>query len=208
MNARELDEPTQRTTGRGRKARSHEAIIGATNQLLAEAGYSSLTIEGVAARARVGKATVYRWWPSKAALVIEALRANDSELPTQDTGDVRADLVDAVRRVVRMLSTSTEGAIIASLTADLVSDPVVAEMFRDQILRPRRSQVADVVSRAAERGELAPDVNIPLLLDACVGAVFYRLVVSGEPVTDNLAEQLVDMIIDGVSPRAAITPVQ
>jgi AcrR family transcriptional regulator len=207
MSARERAEPTQRTAKGTRNARSHRAILSATNQLLAEVGYSALTIEGVAARAGVGKATVYRWWPSKGALTVEALVDTGSAPRTQDTADLRADLIDAVDRVVDMLTTSTEGTIIAALTADLVADPALAEMFRDQILRPRRTEVATVVERAIQRGDLPPDVDIPLVLDACVGAVFYRLVLSGELLTDTLAEQVVDLILDGARPRAVLRPV-
>jgi AcrR family transcriptional regulator len=201
MIARALAEPTQRTNPRARNARSHKAILDATNQLLAEVGYSALTIEGVAARARVGKATVYRWWPSKGALAIEALSSNDTAPAAQDTADLRTDLIDAVRRVIGMLTNSAQGAIIAGLAADLVADPALAEMFRTQILRPRRSVVAGLVERAADRGDLPAHVDIPLILDACVGAVFYRLVLSGEPLSGELAEQLVDLILNGARQR-------
>src|SRR5690349_20295812 len=160
---------------RRRSIRSHRAILAATAQLLAEVGYSALTIEGVAARAQVGKATVYRWWPSKGALAIEALHNNDSAPLTRDTGDVRTDLINAVQHVINMLTTSTRGSTIAALTADLVADPALAEMFRNQILRPRRALFAAMVERAAQRGDLAPDIDIPLILDTCVGAAFYRL---------------------------------
>ena len=207
MSVRDRGEPMEHASRRTRNAHSHRAIISATNQLLAEVGYSALTIEGVAARAGVGKATVYRWWPSKGALAIEALIDNDSAPPTQDTGDLRADLIDAVDRVISILTTSTEGTLIAALTADLVADPVLAEMFRNQILRPRRTVVAAMVARAAQRGDLPPDIDIPLVLDACVGAVFYRLVLSGEPLTDTLAAQVVDLILDGARPPAAIRPI-
>jgi AcrR family transcriptional regulator len=206
MIAPESGEPMQRTARRTRNGRSHRAILNSTSQLLAEVGYSALTIEGVAARARVGKATVYRWWPSKGALAIEALHEHASVPPTPDTGNLRTDLIEAVHGVMRTLATSSEGAIIAALAADLVADPGLAEMFRDQILRPRRSLVAAMINRAAERGDLPPDVNVPLILDTCAGAVFYRLVLSGEPLNEDMADQLVDLILNGARPRAAAFP--
>src|SRR6476646_10764397 len=200
MSAREIGQPTQRTSARGRNARSHEAIISATNQLLAESGYSALTIEGVAARARVGKATVYRWWPSKAALVIEAVSLA-LPMPTQtDTGDLRHDLLIAVRRVVHAFARTPTGAVIPALAADVMSDPQLAEQFRDQLIRPRRSAVVEVLRRAAARGELPPDVDIDVLLDVYAGAVIYRVFVSGEPVTSRRAEQLVGLLLDGQLP--------
>jgi AcrR family transcriptional regulator len=194
------------TTSRARSARSdvsrrssksHAAIVEATNELVSEVGYGALTIEGVAARAGVGKATVYRWWPSKGALVLDALGARDSSVRIVDTGDVRGDLIRAARQLIDMFTATSEGSIIAAMTADLVRDPDLAELFRAGLLRPRRSLIAEVIERAVERGELAADLDIPLFLDACVGAVFYRTVVSGEPITAPLAEHLVDLLLAG-----------
>ncbi|MGH8861804.1 MAG: TetR/AcrR family transcriptional regulator [Jatrophihabitantaceae bacterium] len=185
---------------RRRNTVSHKAILDATGQLLAEVGYGQLTIEGVAARAGVGKATVYRWWPSKGSLVIEAMSISRSVPLPRDTGNLRDDLLGAVRRVIHLLTDSPEGTLIAALAADLVRDPALAKQFRQQILYPRRSIATDIVRRAVERGELPPDLDVELLLDVYAGAVFYRQVVSGVPVTDNLAEQLVGLLLDGAKP--------
>jgi AcrR family transcriptional regulator len=157
-------------------------------------------MEGVAARAGVGKATVYRWWPTKGALVIEALSAALRTPALVETGDLRQDLLTAIRRVVDTFVRSPEGAVIPALAADLTRDPAMAEQFRAQIIRPRRSAVADLLLRAAARGELPPDVDTELLVDVYAGAVFYRVFVSGEPVTDTLAEQLVSLLLDGKTP--------
>jgi AcrR family transcriptional regulator len=205
-------DPVQRPTATARtprrSTRSHQAILDATTRLLTEVGYTALTIEGVAARAGVGKATVYRWWPSKGALVIEALSAALPPPPVTETGDLRHDLLTAVRAVVHTFARSPEGAVIPALAADLIREPEMAEQFRDQMIRPRRSAVVEILRRAADRGELPPDVDIGLLLDIYAGAVFYRVLVSGEPVTDLLAEQLVSLLIDGKTPvKPSSTPV-
>jgi AcrR family transcriptional regulator len=185
---------------RRRNVLSHQAILNATGQLLTEVGYG-LTIEGVAARAGVGKATVYRWWPGKGALVIEAMSGALQRVPLEAaTGDLRADLLSAVRRAIEIFASGPESAVIPALAADLMGDPVLAQQFRDQLLRPRRSVVASIVRDAVERGELPPELDIELLLDLYAGAVFYRVVVSGEPVTDALAEQLVGLLLDGKPP--------
>jgi AcrR family transcriptional regulator len=183
-----------------RSARAHAAILTATTELLSEVGYGPLTIEGVAARAGVGKTTVYRWWPTKGALVIEAISVALPAPSQADTGDLRRDLLTAVRRVVHTFARTPEGAVIPALAADLMSDPPLAEQFRSQIIRPRRSAVVEVLLRAAARGDLPPDVDTELLLDVYAGAVFYRVLVSGEPVTDLLAEQLVGLLLDGKPP--------
>ena len=185
---------------RRRNARSHAAIVDATNQLLIEVGYGQLTIEGVAARAGVGKATVYRWWPSKAALAIEAMsRGLDGRSPAE-TGDLRQDLLAAVRRAIHLLARSPEGAIIPALAADMMRDQALAKQFREQILLPRRSVVTGIVRRAVDRGELPANLDIGLLMDVYAGAVFYRVVVSGAPVNEHLAEQLVGLLLDGKKP--------
>ena len=131
--------PVDGARARRRNARSHSAILDATSSLLTEVGYSQLTIEGVAARASVGKATVYRWWPSKGALVIDAMSRVLTAPAPSVTGDVRQDLLAAIRRTIHILASSPDGAVIPALTADLAHDPALAQQFRDQILRPRRS---------------------------------------------------------------------
>jgi len=194
------EQPSGRDRVLRRSTRSHQAILTATTELLTEIGYSALTIEGVAGRAGVGKATVYRWWPSKAALVIEALGAGLVMPVLAETGDLRRDLLSAIRDVVHTFARSPEGAVIPALAADLMSDPEMAERFRDQIIRPRRSAVVQILRRAADRGELPADVDTELLLDVYAGAVFYRVLVTGEPVTDLLADQLVTLLLDGKTP--------
>jgi AcrR family transcriptional regulator len=200
MSERAPDRPAGVGPASRRSPRAHAAILDATTDLLAEAGYGALTIEGVAARAGVGKTTVYRWWSTKGALVIEAVGAA-LPMPTQtDTGDLRHDLLTAVRRVVHTFARTPAGAVIPALAADVMSDPELAERFRDQLIRPRRSAVVELLLRAAARGDLPPDVDTDLLLDVYAGAVFYRTLVSGEPVTDLLAEQLVSLLLDGKMP--------
>jgi AcrR family transcriptional regulator len=185
---------------RRRSIRSHQAILAATTQLLAEVGYTALTIEGVATRAGVGKATVYRWWPSKGALVIEAMSTARDMVPVPESGDLRKDLLAVGKGIVQTLAHTPAGAVIPALAADIMHDPEMAEQFRSQMIRPRRSAVTQILRRAADRGELPADLDIDLLLDVYAGAVFYRVLVSGEPVTDLLAEQLVSLLLDGKAP--------
>jgi AcrR family transcriptional regulator len=200
MSTGPTGQPPVPAAERRRSIRSHQAILAATTQLLAEVGYTDLTIEGVAARAGVGKATVYRWWPSKGALVIEAMNAALVMPPLPESGDLRQDLLTVVRAIVQTFARSPEGAVIPALAADLMHDPEMAEQFRKQMIRPRRSVVTQILRRAADRGELPPDLDAELLLDVYAGAVFYRVLVSGEPVTDLLAEQLVSLLLDGKAP--------
>lgn len=172
----------------------------ATIELLGELGYSAVTIEGVAARAGVGKATVYRWWPSKGALVIEVLSRALGSVPPVETGDLRRDLLAAVKDAIHTFACSPRGAVIPALAADLVTDPELAERFRSQVIWPQRAMVVGILRRAAYRGDLPTDVDADLLLDIYAGAVFYRVLLSGEPVTDDLAKQLISLLLDGKTP--------
>jgi AcrR family transcriptional regulator len=193
-------QPPVTASERRRSLRSHQAILAATAQLLAEVGYTALTIEGVAARAGVGKATVYRWWPSKGALVIEAMSEQLAMPAVPETGDLRQDLLTVGQNVVQTLAHSPAGGVIPALAADLMRDPGMAEQFRDRVIRPRRAAVTQILRLAADRGELPADLDTELLLDVYAGAIFYRVLVSGEPVTDLLAEQLVSLLLDGKTP--------
>ncbi len=203
MSTGPAGQPPVTASERRRSIRSHQAILAATTQLLAEVGYTALTIEGVAARAGVGKATVYRWWPSKGALVIEAMNAALTMPSLPDSGDLRQDLLAVIRGIVQIFASSPEGAVIPALAADVMRDPEMAEKFRNQMIRPRRSAVTELLRRAADRGDLPSDVDTELLLDVSAGAVFYRVLVSGQPVNDLLAEQLVSLLLDGKAPVKA-----
>jgi AcrR family transcriptional regulator len=200
MTAGTKGQPPVTSTERRRSIRSHQAILAATTQLLAEVGYTALTIEGVATQAGVGKATVYRWWPSKGALVIEALSTTLEMISVPETGDLRQDLLAVGKGIVQTLAHTPAGAVISALAADLIRDPDMAEQFRKQVIRPRRSVVTQILHRAVDRGELPVDLDAELLLDVYAGAIFYRVLVSGEPVTDLLVEQLVSLLLDGKAP--------
>jgi len=200
MTAGTKGQPPVTSTERRRSIRSHQAILAATTQLLAEVGYTALTIEGVATRAGVGKATVYRWWPSKGALVIEAMSTALEMISVPETGDLREDLLAVGKGIVQTLAYTPAGAVISALAADLIRHPDMAEQFRKQVIRPRRSDVTQILRRAVDRGELPVDLDAELLLDVYAGAIFYRVLVSGEPVTDLLVEQLVSLLLDGKAP--------
>ena len=198
MTAGTKGQPPATSTERRRSIRSHQAILAATTQLLAEVGYSALTIEGVATRAGVGKATVYRWWPSKGALVIEAMSTTLEMISAPETGDLRQDLLAVGKGIVQTLAHTPAGAVISALAADLMRDPDMAEQFRKQVIRPRRSVVTQILRRAADRGEL-PWTSTPSCCSMYTPVHLLSRLVSGEPVT-VLAEQLVSLLLDGKAP--------
>jgi AcrR family transcriptional regulator len=196
---------TRAPRGRPRSDRSHQAIITATQELLVERGYRALTIEGVAARAGVGKQTIYRWWPSRAALVLEAyLVASDRvRLPSPHSGSTREDVRALIGWLAAVLAEPTGGRVVAGLVGDLQHDSDLAEGFRQDVVPARREAMLAALERGRERGEIRADADLELAVDALHGAVFYRLLLSGEPLDAAFAERLSDQVLDGLAPPAA-----
>lgn len=193
------------TRGRPRSAAAHEAIIFATLELLTEHGFEALTIESVAARAGVGKATVYRRWNGKDELVLEALQGAISEIPIPDTGETRADLVQMVEGFAKALA-SPLGKLLREMSAEFSRHPDLAASFRKGFVVPRRRIVRQVVVRGIERGDLRSDIDPDDVLDLLAGALHYRLLVGGTPVDPSDAEPLVDLVLCGIAAPAADRP--
>jgi AcrR family transcriptional regulator len=189
--------------GRRRSERSHEAIIAATQELLVERGYRELTIEGVAARAGVGKQTIYRWWPSRAALVLEAyLAGSEAITPPADSGSTRQDIRALLVWLANVLAQPIGGRVVAGLIADLQHDPVLAEGFQRDVVPARRRAMLAALERARKRGDIRPDADLALAVDALHGAVFYRLLLSGAPLDEEFAARLADQVLAGLAPRS------
>jgi len=192
-------EPAQER-GRRRSERSHQAIIAATQQLLVELGYRQLTIEGVAARAGVGKQTIYRWWPSRAALALEAYLAGSEAVPPPvDRGSLREDVRALIGWLIAVLAEPIGGRVVAGLIADLQHDPELAGRFHRDVVPARRRAMLVALERARDRGEIRPDADLELAVDALHGAVFYRLLLSGEPLDPDFAERLANQVLDGLT---------
>jgi AcrR family transcriptional regulator len=189
------------TRGRRRSASSHRAILAATQELLVERPYREVTIEGIAARAGVGKQTIYRWWPSKAALVLEAyLTGADAIPPPGEQASVREDVRALVGWLIAVLSEPTGGRIVAGLVGDLQHDAVLAEGFHRDVVPARREAMLAALERGRARGEIRPDADLELAVDALHGAVFYRLLLSGEPLDEEFAKRLASQVVAGLEP--------
>jgi AcrR family transcriptional regulator len=191
---------TTAVRGRRRSERSHAAILAATQELLVERSYPELTIEGVAARAGVGKQTIYRWWPSKAALVLEAYLAGSEAVPPPPEGrTVRGDVRALLGWLIAVLAEPTGGRVVAGLVGDLQHDRDLAEGFHRDVVPARREAMLAALERGRERGEIRADADLELAVDALHGAVFYRLLLSGEPLDDAFAERLAEQVLAGIS---------
>jgi AcrR family transcriptional regulator len=193
-----------RGPGRPRDPRHDRAILEATLEMLQEQGYGGLTIEGVAARAGVGRPTIYRRWPSKPALVVAALvQSPRLALPAPNTGSLRRDLIAVQRHQVELMSTPDTRRITAGLIADLADDPELADTYLSQYVAPRRATVWQVLQRGVERGELAADVDLAFIYDLLVGPLFMRAVVWGQPLPPDAAEQTAGVILTAFAPNAS-----
>jgi AcrR family transcriptional regulator len=188
--------PEARRPGRPRDARHDRAILNAALAILRKEGYGGLTIEGVAARAGVGRPTIYRRWPSKPALVVAALvQSSRLAVPVLDTGSLREDLIAVQRHQVELMNSPDNRRVTAGLIADLATDPELGETYVREYLAPRRAAVWQVLQRGVDRGELDADADFAFVYDLLVGPLFMRAVVWGQQLAQDAAERTADVIL-------------
>jgi len=178
-----------------RRPRHEGRILDAVIDGLVEDGYQQLTVEGVAVRAGVHKATLYRWWTGKPALVAEALAQRMDTGPVPDTGTTRGDLIAWLRVTVANYTGTQAGVAMPALIGDLAVTSHGLQAFREAFLTERRAGCAQLVRRGMARGDLPVDTDVDLFLDALAGAVFYRQLVSGVPITADLPERIADLLL-------------
>ena len=184
-----------RRRGRPRDPGYDKAILDATLEILNNKGYAGLSIDGVAAKTGVGRPTIYRRWPSKAALVIAALTQSPLLTPAHDTGALRDDLLAFLSDQVRLMNLPASRRITAGLVADLVADPELSETYLGDYVGQRQAAVREALLRGIERGELRPDANLDLIYDLLMGPLFMRSVVRDETLSADMAEQMVDIVL-------------
>jgi AcrR family transcriptional regulator len=194
------DPSPARAIGRPREARADRAIIAATLQLMAERGVRDLRMDDVADRAGVGKATIYRRYRSKDSLVSEAIATLVREITIPDTGSTRADLLALMRQAVELYSGSLAARLMPAILEETRRNPELASTVRDEFLAGRRAALSVVLERGVRRGDLRRDLDLELALDVLGGAIFYRLLVTGGPIDERLAEGVVELILAGFSP--------
>jgi AcrR family transcriptional regulator len=192
---------TQRSMGRPRDERADRAILDATLKLMAENGAHDLRMDDVAGRAGVGKATIYRRYRSKDELITAAVAGLVSEIAIPDTGWTRADLLALMRSAVGVYRGSVEAAVMPSLVEAMSRDAELARLVREGFLARRRAALRVVLERGIERGDLRGDLDIELALDVLGGPLFYRLLVTGGPIDEQLADGVVELILRGFAPK-------
>lgn len=191
--------PTAR--GRPRSERSRRAVLDAAAQLLAERGYADVTIEGIAAKAGVGKTTIYRWWSTKAEIYVDLYSELALKIvPPPDTGDYVRDLVILVQGAFKLYRETAAGVALAGIIAEAQASALVSKMVRTVFAPSRRQVLMTVLERAVKRGQIASSVDIQVTGDLLIAATWFSLLVGNRPLTARRAEQLVRAILSGITP--------
>jgi AcrR family transcriptional regulator len=185
--------------GRPRSEESRTAVLRATSELLHEVGLRAMTTEEIASRSGASKATIYKWWPNKYAVAIDAfLSEMMAESRDPDTGSARDDLTAVVRGLLHFY-TGPSGRVFAQLVGEAQSDPSIQRELRTNLVDSRRELFRMIWDRGVDRGELRADVDSDVALDLVIGPPFYRLMIGHAPMSDEAADALIDTAIRGLA---------
>ncbi|GIF04977.1 TetR/AcrR family transcriptional regulator [Actinoplanes siamensis] len=181
-----------------RNERSRRAILEATRALLTETGYADLTIGAIAARAGVGKQTIYRWWNGKGAVVLDAMveAAENAGRELPDTGDLRTDLLLVMRATVAEFADPALSETTRAITVETLLDEELAAQVRDRLLRPQ----LDAVKKRLRTARLRPGLDLDQVVELLFGPLYHRWMLRTGPLTDDYADGLVDLAIAAVTP--------
>ncbi|MUZ65641.1 TetR family transcriptional regulator [Agrobacterium vitis] len=187
------------STGRRRSDSSRSAILAATREVLEEIGFNKLSIEGVAARAGVGKATIYRWWPTKGVLAVEAfLEGVAPAISFPKTKSAQADVAAQVRKLSKLYRGKV-GQIVCEMIGSGQCDTEMKTVFFDGYLKPRREAAKEVFQRGIDQGEFREGLDLDTLVDAVYGPIFYRMLTGYAAIDDRFIEDVLDMAFRGIS---------
>jgi AcrR family transcriptional regulator len=186
-----------------RSERSRRAILTAATDLVHEVGYRKLTIEAIAARAGVGKQTIYRWWSSKGAVVLDgflaAVNENPDDLSLPDTGDIATDLRDVVRAVVAELADPTLSGTTRALMIEMQDDAEFSGMVLDRLLGPQLRAIADRLRAAQDAGQLRTDLDLTVAVELLVGPLYHRWLLRTAPLTETYADTVTELALRAMS---------
>jgi AcrR family transcriptional regulator len=188
--------------GRPRSEKARTAVLDAAAELLLDRGLAAVSMDAVADRAGVSKATIYRWWPTKESLALDALYTGWAAARPQprDTGSLRRDLLSLLRPWARLASSRPYGRVIAALLTEVQTDPAFAAEYRQRVVEPRRDQARAIVRRAVERGEIAADTKVEVVLDLLYGPLYHRLLHGHARLNDRFVGDVIDVVLDGIRP--------
>lgn len=190
-----------KSRGRRRSSESEEAILTATLQLLKIKPLRDITIEAIAQKAGVGKMTIYKWWPSKAYVALDAFRKTmNKAILLPDTGNAERDLAKLLDSVMSFYASST-GRIFGQFLAESQSDPEFAALFRERFLWPRRKAAGELLDRAMKRGEIDAKLDREIVLDLMFGPMVFRLMAGHGPLNKTEADAMISILFRGIASR-------
>ncbi|MGW0769472.1 TetR/AcrR family transcriptional regulator [Streptomyces sp. NPDC002676] len=193
--------PSRRTGGRIRSQDAHDAVLATAIELVEELGYQAVTIERIAARADVAKSTIYRWWKSKAPLVMDAYRtAVEQRMPEPDTGSLSGDLTAFVTALYGVTAYPIRVKTLRGLMAEAQLDPAFAEPFREWV-ESRRAVMLTLLTRGVDRGELPATADLDAITDQIFGLFWYRLLVGHQPLDCAQVPDHIDQLLHGLHVR-------
>jgi AcrR family transcriptional regulator len=186
--------------GRPRSESARKQILDAAGRLLEERGLHGMSIEQVAEDAGVGKATIYRWWPSKAVLAFDAFLSRvESSFPLPDDGSLTSELRGRMRALVRTYGASGLGRALSGFIAEAQTDPELADLLRAHVIAPLRSDNRELFARGLARGEISDLTGTDALLDMLSGAIIFRLLFRMGPLNQEFADEIVDTVLESLS---------
>ncbi|MFE4777805.1 TetR/AcrR family transcriptional regulator [Streptomyces sp. NPDC056713] len=188
-------ESTRPHTGRRRNEAARRAILDAAVRLLAGADGAPVTVETIAREAGVGKQTLYRWWPSKGAVLLDALTDRaEQDVPAPDTGSLRDDLRAVVAATFEGASAPPTAPALRTLAREAARDPHLADLMRE-FTGARRAALREVLERGRERGELPKGRDLDLMVDQVYGVFWYRFLLGHAPLDERTATDLADSLV-------------
>jgi len=188
--------------GRPRSEKARLAILEAAAELLLARGLSAVSMDAVAERAGVSKATIYRWWPTKETLALDALYNEWAGVQprTRSTGTLRGDLLGLLRPWVRLAGSRPYGRVIGALVTEAQTDPEFGEIYRSRFVEPRREQARAIFAAAIERDEIPADTKVEVAIDMLYGPLYHRLLHGHAPLTERFVRDVVDTTLTGILP--------
>jgi AcrR family transcriptional regulator len=189
--------------GRGRRPAEQVRadVLRTVGEILLEEGLAGLTFERVARESGVSKTTLYKWWTSAGALALESyFHTVEVTLTFPDTGDIRADITTQLRSFVTLMTTTPAGRLLAELIGQSQTDQNLASDYRRLYSSHRRQLAVDRFTAAQQVGQLREGIDVQVLVDQLWGAVYHRLLIPDEPITDAFPIALVNNLFDGVTP--------
>ena len=199
-----MSQATAAQRGRPRSETAHKAVLAAAAELLLDHGLHAVSMDAVAERAGVSKATIYRWWPKKEILALDMLFTQWAAVTPQryESGALRSDLVALLLAWTRLVTSRPYGRVAAALLTEARTDPAFSAEYQRRIIEPRRDQARMIFADAVARGEISGETKVEVAIDLLYGSLYHRLLHGHAPLDDEFVADIVDMVLRGIQPMA------